>query len=172
MFPQVPWFENVGGQGLLLSSVWLFTDIPCYLLLLLEIRAFALTSDVAKEHWSVKSNQHYWSPFASQSFSLGQFMLCIRKHSFISGSVFQPLHFQTILFSSDFWEWEKAVIWNSAFWQELYIFVLLFLRAKDQCRSEEWRWWRLLWPFLCQIQCSELTLHCGFPSFVVFAPRV
>lgn len=26
--------------------------------------------------------------------------------------------------------------------------------------------------FLCQMQCSELTLCCGFPSFVVFAPIV
>lgn len=41
----------------------------------------------------------------------------------------------------------------------------------SQCRCAEWRRWRLLWPFLCHVQCSGLTLCCGFPSFLRFVSK-
>lgn len=46
---KVPMIWKCGWARLLFSSVWLFTDIPCHLLLSLEIRAFVFTSDVAKD---------------------------------------------------------------------------------------------------------------------------
>lgn len=85
---KVPMIGKCGWAGLLLSSVWLFTDIPCYLFLSLEIKAFLLPRASLWEN----------SCFVSENIAL---YLGVLSSHYISRPYCSV--------SSDFWEWEKAV---------------------------------------------------------------